>query len=44
LYFELNDSSAKSTFIDEWQSQGRIMWLDAFDNQVSSMAIFEASE
>jgi len=33
-----------STLVDEWQSQGRIMWSGAFDNQVSSMAVFEATE
>ena len=33
-----------SSLVDEWQSQGRIMWSGSFDNQVSSMAIFEATE
>ena len=30
--------------IDEWQAQGRVMWSGPFDNQVSSMAVFEATE
>ena len=30
--------------VDEWQSQGRIMWSGAFDNQRSSMAVFEATD
>ena len=30
--------------VDEWQSQGKIMWSGAFDNQMSSMAVFEATE
>jgi len=33
-----------STLVDEWQSQGKIMWSGAFDNQISSMAVFEATE
>ncbi len=33
-----------SVLVDEWQSKGRIMWSGAFDNEVSSMAIFEATE
>ena len=33
-----------TALVDEWQSQGRIMWSGAFDNQVSSMAVFEATE
>ncbi|MCA9827511.1 MAG: hypothetical protein KC444_03845 [Nitrosopumilus sp.] len=30
--------------VDEWQSSGRIMWSGAFDNEQSSMAVFEATE
>ena len=30
--------------VDEWQSTGRIMWSGAFDNEQSSMAVFEATE
>ena len=30
--------------VDEWQSQGRIMWSGAFDNELTSMAVFEATE
>jgi len=30
--------------VDEWQSKGRIMWSGAFDNETSSMAVFEATE
>lgn len=37
-------SSPVALLVDEWQSQGRIMWSGAFDNQVSSMAVFEATE
>ena len=33
-----------SNLVDEWQSQGKIMWSGAFDNQMSSMAVFEATE
>ena len=33
-----------SALVDEWQSQGKIMWSGAFDNEVSSMAVFEATE
>ena len=33
-----------SKLVDEWQSQGRIMWSGAFDDEVSSMAVFEATE
>ncbi len=33
-----------SKLVDEWQSQGKIMWSGAFDNEVSSMAVFEATE
>ncbi len=33
-----------SILVDEWQSQGKIMWSGAFDNEVSSMAVFEATE
>ena len=33
-----------ASLVDEWQSNGRIMWSGAFDNEHSSMAIFEATE
>ena len=33
-----------SFLIDEWQSRGRIMWSGPFDNEASSMAVFEATE
>ena len=33
-----------SILVDEWQSKGKIMWSGAFDNELSSMAIFEATE
>ncbi len=33
-----------ATLVDEWQSKGRIMWSGAFDNETSSMAVFEATE
>lgn len=33
-----------ASLVDDWQSHGRIMWSGAFDNEQSSMAIFEATE
>lgn len=33
-----------TALVDEWQSKGRIMWSGAFDNDQSSMAVFEATE
>lgn len=33
-----------ASLVDEWQSTGRIMWSGAFDNETSSMAVFEATE
>jgi hypothetical protein len=30
--------------VDQWQSDGRIMWSGAFDNEQSSMAVFESTE
>ena len=30
-----------SGLIDEWQSQGRVMWSGSFDNQISSMAVLK---
>ena len=33
-----------TSLVDEWQSHGKIMWSGAFDNEVSSMAVFEATE
>lgn len=33
-----------SALIDQWQSQGKIMWSGPFDNEQSSMAVFEATE
>ncbi len=33
-----------SALVDEWQSQGKIMWSGSFENQPSSMAVFEATE
>ena len=33
-----------SALVDEWQSSGRIMWSGAFDNETTSMAVFEATK
>jgi len=33
-----------SALVDEWQSKGKIMWSGPFDNEQSSMAVFEATE
>lgn len=33
-----------SALVDDWQSHGKIMWSGGFDNQQSSMAVFEATE
>lgn len=33
-----------SLLVDEWQSKGKIMWSGPFDNESSSMAIFEATQ
>ena len=33
-----------SEIVDEWQSQGRIMWSGPFDNELTSMTVFEATE
>ncbi|MDX1595909.1 MAG: hypothetical protein R3327_03115 [Nitrosopumilaceae archaeon] len=33
-----------AALVDEWQSKGKIMWSGAFDNEISSMAVFEATE
>lgn len=33
-----------STLVDEWQSKGKIMWSGGFDNEQSSMAVFEATD
>ena len=33
-----------AALVDEWQSQGKIMWSGSFENEQSSMAIFEATE
>jgi hypothetical protein len=33
-----------SFLIDEWQSKGKMMWSGPFDNEASSMAVFEATE
>ena len=33
-----------SALVDECQSHGKIMWSGAFDNEVSSMVVFEATE
>ena len=33
-----------AALLDEWQSNGRIMWSGGFDNEQSSMAVFEATE
>lgn len=30
--------------VDKWQESGRIMWSGSFENQPSSMAVFEATE
>ena len=32
------------TLVDEWQSQGKFMWSGPFDNETSSMAVFEATD
>ena len=33
-----------AALVDGWQSKGKIMWSGAFDNEQSSMAVFEATE
>ncbi len=33
-----------SSLVDEWQSRGKMMWSGSFDNEISSMAVFEATE
>ena len=33
-----------STLVDDWQSQGKIMWSGGFDDEKSSLAFFEATE
>ena len=33
-----------SALVDEWQSNVKIMWSGSFDNEQSSMAVFEATE
>lgn len=33
-----------AALVDEWQSRGKIMRSGAFDNETSSMAVFEATE
>jgi len=33
-----------TALVDEWHSMGRIMWSGAFDDEQSSMAVFEATE
>lgn len=38
ITFEINN------LIDEWYSQGKIMWSGAFDDNKTSMTIFEATE
>jgi len=30
--------------VDEWHSQGKIMWSGAFDDNKTSMTIFEATD
>jgi ABC-type microcin C transport system duplicated ATPase subunit YejF len=30
--------------VDEWQSQGKMMWSGAFDDDATSMTIFEGTE
>lgn len=30
--------------VDEWQARGRIMWSGAFDDNASSMAVFEGTD
>jgi len=39
-----NLPSQVASLVDDWQSRGRIMWSGPFDNEVSSMAVFEATE
>lgn len=31
------------SLVDKWQESGRIMWSGSFENQPSSMAVFEAT-
>lgn len=33
-----------SLLVDEWQSKGKIMWSGSFDDEQSSMVVFEATE
>ena len=37
-------SPAIKEMVDDWQSQGKIIWSGAFSNNKSSMAIFEATD
>lgn len=37
-------ASQVSDLVDEWQSLGKIMWSGPFDNEQSSMAVFEATQ
>lgn len=30
--------------VDEWQSQGKMMWSGAFDDDATSMTVFEGTE
>ncbi len=39
-----NLPSQVASLVDDWQSRGRIMWSGPFDNEASSMAVFEATE
>lgn len=47
---KINEQDLKDVFpqisalLDEWHSQGKIMWSGPFDNEQSSMAVFEATE
>ena len=33
-----------TALVDEWHSNEKIMWSGAFDNEESSMAVFEATD
>lgn len=39
-----NVVSQITDLVDEWHSQGKIMWSGAFDDNKTSMTIFEATE
>ena len=45
---DLNDlqriSPQIQNLVDEWQSQGKMMWSGAFDDDATSMTVFEGTE